>query len=141
MPAIKITLNVNMAVDRYIRYDEGEDPKEIVKYLIDDSDEDEYCEFIDKLVVDDFKAIPGCWDVVADITSRHNDVFYNATDCPTDRPIPHWNEFMSLEQVRRFEAEKLRRQLYEALEDATYNNEFDRVIELATQLKKLTDNE
>ena len=140
MPAIKINICVNAYFERFIRYDEGENPRKILDQLINESTESEYADFLDKLVPAELKRIPHLTEIEPEICSGRMDIEHRV-ECPNNENVPRWNEFMSLEQIERYETESLREQLYEALENATYNNKYDRIIELATQLKKLTDNE
>lgn len=141
---ISLAFDVNMTVERFIWYDShNEDPKDIMDLLFVESTEEERNRFINELVVEDFSSVPGCYEITAELATSPHDI-HTFRDDPYDpcEPAPrHWTCYVDPAWHDRNEKLKLRQQLYEALEDASYNNEFDRIIELATQLKNLNIND
>ena len=135
MPAIKINFTVDMEVTRYISYSEHENPGEIYTALFEESTEDEYQELLYNLVEKDLKDIPQSVVCETSIRSFMNDVELRAADVPES--AHNWKSLVPDERMREIAAEKKRKELYEALENATYNNDYDSIIELATQLKAL----
>jgi len=135
MPYMKVTYDVNLCVDRYYRYDEGEDPSEVYDMLFDNPYVDDMsAPSAYKAVEDEFLAIPNSYEVDAQCSSR-DFVDYYAPD--PDEPAPHWREFVPNGKVEAYRVGKAAEQMRYDLETLLVQGDYEQIATIASLLASL----
>ena len=127
MPYIKATFTVSLTIDRYYRYDEGEDPDAIYDLLFANpyggTGDDPAPNEVERELL---AAIPGSDDVNA---------YTEYEDCDLDAPepevdAPHWSELMDDEEERVYREGKRLEELFEkgVIDARTFQKLWDEVI-------------
>lgn len=134
MPHIKVTYDVRLSVDRYYRYDNGEDPKDVYDMLFDNPYVDDYgIPGAYKAVEGEFCAIPHTFDVEASFDGRSVD--YDAPD--PDEPAPHWTEFVPNDEVEAYRTGKVAERMRDDLETLLVQGDYEQIATIASLLASL----
>lgn len=124
MPYIKATYRVSLSIDRYYRYNDGENPHEIEDMLFDNPYIGCYSYRDYSSVYDEaesmFDGIPHVFDLDVDYGSVDRDA-----EAPADESVPYWTEFVPQENVEAYRKGRLKERMEEEIESMMSSTEFD----------------